>query len=157
MSDKKTKKTAQLNQEEEKLKQELADCNGKYLRALADYQNFEKRVRDEKMELISEANKHFIIKLLPFLDNLNKAEVFFQDAGLKMIKNELLEILKNEGVETIDIQGKEFDPHIAEAVDVAPGEKDNIVLEVVQEGYTLNSKILRVAQVKVSKKTENNV
>ena len=155
MSDKKTKKNIENNSEKDTLKKQLEECNEKYLRALADYQNFEKRVRDEKIELISSANKQFIMKLLPFLDNLNKAEVFFKDSGLNMIKNDFLEVLKSEGVEEIDIAGKEFDPHIAEAVDISEGEKDNIVLEVLRQGYTLHGKVLRVAQVKVSKKVSN--
>lgn len=155
MQDKKTKKSTQPNLEIDALKKAVEECNGKYLRALADYQNFENRVREEKTELIKTANKQFILKLLPFLDNLNKAEIFLKDSGLNMIKNNFLDILKEEGIEEIDIVGKEFDPTIAEAVDIGEGEQDNLVLEVLRKGYTFQGKVLRIAQVKVSKKITN--
>ena len=153
--DKKAKIPDENDKEHEVVKKELEDYKSKYLRALADYQNFENRVREEKKELVTGANKHFILKLLPFLDNLNKAEVFFKDEGLKLIKQEFLDLLKSEGVEEINPVGQEFDPQIAEAVDIKPGEEDNKILEVLRKGYTLEGKVLQVAQVTVSKKIIN--
>ncbi|MDH7476486.1 MAG: nucleotide exchange factor GrpE [Microgenomates group bacterium] len=134
-----------------KLKKELEEIKSKYLRVLADYQNFEKRVNEEKRKIFDNAKKEFILKLLPFLDNLEKAEIFNKDKGLTMIKDNFLQILKNEGLEEINILGKEFDPHLAEAVEVVKGEKDNQVVEVVRKGYKLNNEVFRVALVKVSK------
>lgn len=149
MDDKKLKENKSLAIE--KLKREVEDYKNRYLRALADYQNLEKRFTEEKEQLIFQANKNLLLKLLPILDNLEKAELFIKDEGLKMIRNSFFQILKSEGVEEIDILGKEFDPHLAEAVEVVEGEKNNIVVEVVRKGYKINNKILRVAQVKVSK------
>ncbi|OGK31524.1 nucleotide exchange factor GrpE, partial [Candidatus Roizmanbacteria bacterium RIFCSPHIGHO2_12_FULL_36_11] len=77
-------------------------------------------------------------------------------AGLKMIKDKFVQIIRDEKIEELQVLGKEFDPHLAEAVDVVKGEKDNIIVEVLRKGYTLNGKVLRVAQVKVTKKLDEN-
>ena len=136
------------------VKEQIKEYRERYLRALADYQNLEKRMIQEKTDIIRNANKQLILKLLPFLDNLDKAELFIKDSGLKMIKHEFYRILKDENIEEIQVIGKEFDPQFAEVVDMVEGEKDNIVVEVIRKGYMLNGKILRVAQVKVTKKTK---
>jgi molecular chaperone GrpE len=133
-------------------KQIVEEWKNKYLRALADYQNYERRVKEEKEELVRQANRGLILKLLPFLDSLDKAEVFIKDPGLKMIKDSFNKVLKESGVEEMDLTGKPFDPYLSEAVEVVAGDKDNIVLEVVRKGYRYHDKVLRVAQVKVSKK-----
>ena len=143
------------NEELEKTKKERDDYKSKYLRALADYQNFEKRVRSEEQEMVKGANANLLLKLLPFLDNLEQAEVFIKEEGLKIAKNHFFSILKDIGLEEIAVFGKEFDPHTAEAIDMVSGEKDNIVMEVVRKGYRFNGKILRPAQVKVSKKVKS--
>lgn len=146
------KKDKKTDLEIENLKNEAEEYKNRYLRALADYQNFEKRVKDEKEEIRSFANKNLILKILPFLDNLDKAEIFIKDKGLSMIKDHFYQILKSEGVEELDLLGREYDPHLAEAVDVIPGKQDNIIVEVLRKGYKYHGEILRVAQVKVSKK-----
>lgn len=154
---KKPKKHQDIKQIELELKQakeQIKEYRERYLRALADYQNLEKRIVQEKVQFIGSANKQLILKLLPFLDNLEKAELFVKDSGLKMIKHEFHRILKDENIEEIQIVGREFDPQFAEVVDIVKGEKDNIVIEVVRKGYMLNGKILRIAQVKVTKKTK---
>lgn len=166
MNDRKMKKVIEPKNEEikkleierskeqlvEKTKKEIEEYKNKYLRALADFQNFEKRVKEEKETICKNANKEFVLKLLPFLDNLDKAEIFSKDNGLKMIKDKFYQLLKNEGMEEINILGKEFDPHVAEAVDVVEGERDNVVVEIIRKGYKFNDKILRIAQVRVAKK-----
>ena len=136
----------------EEQKKQIEEYKTKYLRALADYQNLEKRINLEKQELIKMANKNLLLKILPIVDDLEKAEIFVKDDGLKLVKDNFLKFLKNEGVEEIEVLGKDFDPQLAEAVEVVKGEKDNIVVEVLRKGYRLGDKILRVAQVKVAKK-----
>jgi len=133
-------------------KHEIGEWKNKYLRALADYQNLEKRFLEEKEEIIKSANFQLIIKLLPFLDSLDKAEIFTKDQGLKIAKENLLKIFQETGLQEIEVLHKEYDPRLAEAVDMAAGEQDNLVVEVLRKGYQMNGKILRVAQVKVSKK-----
>lgn len=143
----------ELKKEIEELKKQVEEFKNKYLRALADYQNLEKRVAFEKQEIIKRANRDLILDLLPFLDDLDKAEIFIKDEGLKSIKKQFFEILKKFGLEEIEVLGKVFDPSFAEAVEVVKGDKDNIIIEVVRKGYKLNNDIIRVAQVKVSKNT----
>lgn len=145
-----------LKVELDKARKETEDYKNKYLRALADYQNFEKRVGEEKEALRQGASRVFLLKLLPFIDDLMKAEVFVKDSGLKLVRDKFSQILKEEGLEEIQVLGKEFDPHLAEAIEVVKGEKDNIIAEVLRKGYSLNGKVLRVAQVKVSKKIVNS-
>lgn len=149
----KTKKPVidKFTQEIDILKKQTEEFKNKYLRALADYQNLEKRVRDERYELIKIANQGLLIKILPFLDNLEKAEIFIKDQGLKISKDHFLQILKETGLKEMDLIDKDFDPNLAEAVDIVPGKEDNKVMEVLRKGYKFEEKILRVAQVKVSK------
>lgn len=161
MDDKKNRKPEIKKLETEKLREELEiekklteESKQKYLRALADYQNLEKRMYDERGELIKNANKNLILKLLPFLDSLDKAEVFVKDPGLKIVKDHFQKTLQEEGLEQLDVLGKEYDPYTAEVVDMVEGEKDNIVVEILRKGYQFSGKILRVAQVKVSKKNQ---
>jgi len=141
-----------LKEYNESLKKQVEEYRNKYLRALADYQNLEKRAIEEKDLIVKTANKNLILKLLSFLDSLDKAEVFVKDQGLKMVKDNLVRVLKEIGVEEIDVLNKPFDPQISEAIEIVAGDKDDIVVEVLRKGYKFQDKILRVAQVKVSKK-----
>ncbi len=154
MDTKKDKKQVKSNTEEQlkKAVEEADEYKHKYLRALADYQNYEKRVREEKEELSKAAAKGLLLRLLPFLDNLEQAEVFVKDDGLKMIREQLQKTLEAEGLKKIEVVGQEYDPHTAEAVDIVQGDRDNMVVEVVRQGYMLGDKVVRPAQVKVSKK-----
>lgn len=165
MDDKKikqdTKKQGTLNQNKfdlgqvEKLKKEAEDYKTKYLRAIADYQNFENRVRENNQQLLLTANSGLVLKLLPFLDSLDKAEIFVKDQGLKIIKDQFHKALQEAGLEEIEVLNKEYDPYTAEVVEICEGEKDNVVVEVLRRGYMFHGKVLRVAQVKVTKKKEN--
>lgn len=140
------------NKELENCKKETEEFKSKYLRALADYQNLERRVRDERVEMVKIAQARVLEELLPFLDTLHQAEVFVKDPGLKMVKDSFIQKLKELGVKEIELLNKEFDPHTAEAVEVVEGDKDNIVVEVLRRAYELNGKILQIGHVKVSKK-----
>ena len=131
---------------------ECEEYKGKYLRALADYQNLERRVQDQRIEWTKIANKNVILKLLSFLDDLERAQVFVTDATLAHIKDSFNKMLKNEGLEEIDVLNKPYDPYTAEVIDMKAGEKDNMVISVLRKGYTYNGQLLRIAQVVVSKK-----
>jgi len=143
--------TKQEKVKDESLKKQIEEYKNKYLRALADYQNFEKRVEEEKQIIRKGSNRFLILKFLPFLDGLDKAEIFIKDQHLKLIKENFLKVLKEEGLEEIEVLGKEYDPNFSEVIDLIKGEKDNIVVEVLRKGYKLNGMVIRVAQVKVSK------
>ena len=136
-------------------KKECEKCEeykSKYLRAIADYQNYERRVQDQRIEWTKNANKNVILKLLSFLDDLERAEMFVKDVNLAHIKDSFSKMLKNEGLEEIEVLNKEYDPYTAEVVDMKEGEKDNFVISVLRKGYIYNGQLLRVAQVVVSKK-----
>lgn len=135
-----------------RLKQEIESYKNKYLRALADYQNFEKRINEQTQELKKIGEKQLILKLLPIIDGLDKASIFIKDQGLRQIRESFIQLLKTEKVDELDVLGKEFDPTTAEAIEMVNGEKDNMVVEILRKGYRLGESILRVAQVKVSKK-----
>lgn len=141
------------NIEVENLKKQVEEFKNKYLRALADYQNMEKRVIEERQWVVENANRNLVLKLLPFLDNLEKADIFVKDEGLKIAKIQLEKILKELGLEELEVINREYDPYTAEVIELVAGDKDNFVTEVLRKGYRMGDKILRVAQVKVSKKT----
>lgn len=137
---------------EEKECEKCEEYKSKYLRAIADYQNYERRVQDQRIEWTKNANKNVILKLLSFLDDLERAEVFVKDPNLAHVKDSFTKMLKNEGLEELDVLNKEYDPYTAEVIDMKEGEKDNIVIGVIRKGYTYNGQLLRIAQVTVSKK-----
>ena len=86
------------------------------------------------------------------MDHLEKAEIFVKNSDLKIIKDNFVKVLKEIGVEKMSLLRKEFDPYLAEAIDVIAGEKDNIIVEILRDGYQFHGKVIRIAQVKVSKK-----
>lgn len=147
-------KVKKESEKEEQLKKLVEEYKNKYLRALADYHNLEKRVQEQNEELTRNVTRRLLLNMLPFLDNLEKAEVFLKDEGLKMIKDQFQKTLEKEGLKEMDLRDKEFDPHLAEAVEVVEGDEDNIVTEVVRKGYMLGDKVIRVAQVKVTKRPD---
>src|SRR5476651_1940582 len=114
-------------------------------RALADYQNLEKRIAEEKSIWLKVANKNLLLKLLPGLDSLLLAEKHTQDEGVKISIKHFLDILENEGVKKIEVVGKDFDPNLMEAIGTAEGQNGKVI-EEVRSGYMLFDLILRPAQ-----------
>ncbi|OGK55801.1 nucleotide exchange factor GrpE [Candidatus Roizmanbacteria bacterium RIFCSPLOWO2_02_FULL_38_10] len=141
----KEKITAEVNQE-------ALEWKNKYLRALADYHNLEKRTFDQINNGIFQFKKKFLSRFLTVLDNIDRAEVFIKDPGLKLVKDELIKILAEEQVKELDLIGKRFDAGVAECIALVDGDDDGIVKEIVRKGYLIDSSLLRPAQVKVSKK-----
>lgn len=152
MGDQRDPAQEEVEETTSQVEMERDEYKNKLLRALADYHNLEKRVADERQEFGKRAVQNFILRILPFLDNLEQAEVFVKDKGLEIVKASFLELLEKEGLKRIDVLNKEYDMHVAEAVDLVEGEKDNMMVEVVRNGYEFNGQIVRPAQVKVSKK-----
>ena len=130
--------------------EEFKNLENQLKRALADYQNLEKRVSSEKSEWIKLANKGLLLRLLPALDNLGLAEKHTQDEGVKLSISQILSAFKEEGIEKIETVGKDFDPNLMEAVSTTEGEEGKVV-EEVRSGYTLFGQVLRPAQVMVGK------
>ena len=129
---------------------QIDDLKGKWKRALADYQNLERRVNQEKKSLVEFSNAVLIDKLLPVLDSLEKAQNHLKDKGLAMTVDQFKAVLKTEGVEEIQALNKKFNPLQMDCSEVVRG-KEDVVVEVVEKGYFLKDKVLRPAKVKVGK------
>jgi molecular chaperone GrpE len=140
------------DEETTRLTQEVEEWKGKYLRALADYQNLERRMRDEKDEVRRNAAELILGRMLPFADTLKKVTEHVEYMGLTLALKELHAVLQEQGVERMNVIGKPFDPHEMECIEVVEG-KDGVVIEEALPGYMFRGKVLRVAQVKVGKKT----
>ncbi len=134
----------------EELQKQAEEWKTKYVRALADYQNLEKRTYAEKEEIRKYAAETILERLLPVLDSFELAQKHLNDQGLVLALKKWYAFLAERGVERIDTVGREFNPHEMECVEVVIGE-DNNVIEEVLPGYKLFDKVLRVAQVKVGR------
>lgn len=147
------------NDQLEKLQDKLVQLEEQLKRALADYQNLERRIQEGRSELTHFVGTNLIVKLLPVLDHLEKALAGASDEeqasgwfqGVKMSVSQLKSILQEEGLGEILADGG-FDPSLHEAVDIREGD-NNKILEVVQKGYTLHGKVIKPARVVVGRKT----
>jgi molecular chaperone GrpE len=132
----------------EELTDKFAEADAKYKRALADYQNLEKWMREQRGEWIKSANRDLLLRLLPILDTLLLAQQHSTDQTLQITVSQFFDILKSEGVTKIETAGKEFDPHLMEAITAVAG-KENKVVDELRAGFALHDKVLRPAQVTV--------
>lgn len=115
-------------------------------RSLADYQNLQKRVQEEKANWIRISNKDLLLKLLPVLDTLMLAEKHTQDKNFALTVQQFLQVLKDEGVEKMIVIDEEFDPNTMEATGTTEGEEGKVIDEV-RAGYMYHDMVLRPAQV----------
>lgn len=143
-------------------KKELGESKDKYLRLVAEFDNFRKRSARERVELIQTAGKDIVLAMLEVLDDCNRAEKQMEqdsDAdsikeGAKLVFHKLRNTLEHKGVTQMDSKGQDFDPDLHEAITEIPASDDSQkgkVIDVVQEGYYLNSKLIRHAKVVVGK------
>lgn len=141
------------------LKAEVANLDDKLKRNLAEFDNFRKRTIKEKSAINDDAVRSTIEKLLPVLDNLERAlesndntESSSLQKGIDMTLKQFKEILKGLGVEEIDAKDKEFNPDLHLAVMHIEDEAyaSNVVVDVLQKGYTYKEKVIRYATVKVA-------
>ncbi|MFX1516542.1 MAG: nucleotide exchange factor GrpE [Promethearchaeota archaeon] len=145
-------------------KDELFDkAQRNYMRALADYENLEKRTRKEQTKIVKQANERLLLKLVDLADTFQKAETEILTNrsathgtlidGFQAIYKQFQTILKNEGIKKIPALGEKFDPNFHEVVFVKHDSEaeEDIILEEVQIGYFLNSIVLRPTKVIVSK------
>ena len=165
IKEKKTREKKKNNKETEaeiKLKEENASLNDKVLRISAEMQNMRRRYEDEISNIYKYEGEELIVKLLAIVDNFERA-ISLDDrdltdelskflSGFKMIYTNLLNILNSMEVKVIECEGLEFDPNKMEAVLTEKDENlpANVVLEVLQKGYTYKDKVIRVAMVKVN-------
>ena len=142
------------NQQIEELQKQLADASDKYLRTLAEYDNFRKRSLKERDSIYGDAYVDCIKNMLPVIDNVERVltldgEKGFME-GLNLIVAQMHESLNKMGVK--EIECKTFDPNLHNAVmhieDEAYGESE--IVEVFQKGYIYGEKVIRYAMVKVA-------
>lgn len=146
---------------EEKLEEaqkQAKDNLDKYIRQLAEFENFRKRSNTEKTAMYSNGVRDTVEKLLPVIDNFERAVEAADDKedpmykGVEMILKQFMEILENLGVKEIPSKGEPFDPNFHSAVMHIDDEScdENVVVEVFQKGYTLGDKVIRPSMVKVA-------
>jgi len=147
----------------ERLKEEYLEG---WQRARADFLNYKREEQERFKNFLAAKKESLILKILPILDNFDLAEKNIEKElksnktidGFLRIKKQLLEFLRNEGVEEIKSLGEIFDPFVHEAVEEL--ERDNkrpgTILEEVQKGYKINGRLLRPAKVKIAKKVDKN-
>lgn len=142
------------------LKGEVASLNDQYLRLNAEFQNYKKRVEKEKSDLIKYGSERLFEDMLPIMDNFERAiAVSGNDEteskvleGLNMIYKSFEAFFDKNGVKKIQAVGEPFDPqkHHAVMTESVEGFDSDVVVDVLQEGYTLNEKVIRPSMVKVS-------
>lgn len=153
----KTEEKTEERTTEDKLNEQLKESQDKYLRLMAEYDNFRKRSAKERLEITSSATANVISEILPVFDNFERAlETETTDesykAGVEMIFNQFKEMLKKLNVEIIDPTGETFDPNIANAVNQIedPELGENVVAQTFQKGYKIGDKVIRYAMVVVA-------
>lgn len=149
-----------LKQRLEQAEAQANEYKEQWMRATADYKNFKRRTESERSELIRNASVALVLKLLPVLDDFDRAiENIPEDiaatpwwGGTQMIAQKLRTILDSEGVTSIEALGHDFDPNFHEAVSYAESEgQDGKVIAELQKGYKLRDRVLRPSMVIVGK------
>lgn len=159
-----TKANVQPNQEIEnlkieitKLKKETEEKHNLYLRALADYQNLERRSETERQISTENANRKIALELTHLKDDVDKASEFEKNPALKILKTKIENLFNQFQIKELDLLNKLYNPETAECIEVVKGENDNQIIHVHQKGYTLFGKLLKPARVSVSQKTSLKV
>lgn len=154
--------TDELETKLSELEQKIEEQKEKYLRLFADFDNYKKRAAKERLELIKDAGREIMLVFLPVLDDFNraiKASEGNQDAetlkeGLYLIYNKMQKSLEQEGLKAMESLGTEFDPELHDALTEIPAPSEDLkgkVVDVIEDGYVLNEKIIRHAKVVVGK------
>ncbi|MEN3184578.1 MAG: nucleotide exchange factor GrpE [Atribacterota bacterium] len=136
-------------------------------RVKADFDNFRKREMLYRQQFVKTANRDLILKILPIIDDLEKAllegqknevnTTFLQ--GVELIYRKFLNVLEKEGVRPIETKGQKFDPKYHEAIATVslPGQEDFAIVEEVRKGYLYHDEVLRPAQVKVNRVSQEKM
>ncbi len=162
------KKTAQKKEEKkdekesqlEELGLKLVEMNDKYLRLSAEFDNYRKRTLKEKMELMKNAGEEILIRILPVVDNFERALASMEKSndieairkGVELIYSNFKDFLTQNGVKEIPCTNSDFDTDVHEAVTKIPAPTEELkgkVVDCIQKGYMLNDKVVRFAKVVV--------
>ena len=144
----------------EKAQEEIADLKDKWLRSVAEFENYRKRTLKERAELILNGGEKVITAILPIIDDMERAiengaktddpEVLRE--GMSLIHQKFMKTLEAQGVSKIETENADFDTDVHEAVAMVPGmgdDKKGKVIDCLQQGYKLNDKVIRHAKVAV--------
>ncbi|MEE1885954.1 nucleotide exchange factor GrpE [Pedobacter flavus] len=144
---------------EEKLEQEKAELNDKFIRLFAEFDNYKRRTQKERVELLQTAGKDVIVSLLPVLDDFDralKATEAEMDSpireGVVLIHNKLNSILGQKGLKEIESNNADFDTDLHEALSNIPAPSEELkgkVIDTLEKGYMLNDKVIRFSKVVV--------
>jgi len=144
--------------EVDKLKEELAQLNDKYVRLFAEFDNYKRRTNQERRDLLQTAGKDVIVSLLGVLDDFERADKAMEKAtdvkqvreGVELVHHKLKSLLVQKGLVAMDTKGKTFDADIHEAITSIPAPSQDLkgkVVDEVEKGYLLNDKLIRFAKV----------
>lgn len=139
---------------------EIEELKNKYLRTVAEFENYKKRTRKEVADLILNGGEKTVTAILPIIDDMERAidnagkaeDIKALEEGWELIFKKLMKTLEGLGVKKIDTDGKDFDVDYHEAVAMVPGmgdDKKGKVIDCVQAGYMLNDRVIRHAKVAV--------
>ena len=139
---------------------QVADLKDKYLRQVAEFDNYRKRTLKERAELILNGGEKTITALLPIIDDMERAIASGEKTedpqvlreGMQLIYQKLMKTLEAQGVSKIDTEGADFDTGLHEAIALVPGmgdDKKGKVIDCMSTGYKLNDKVIRYAKVAV--------
>jgi len=145
---------------EQRLADELAAANDKYLRLYAEFDNYKRRIAKERIELMQTAGKEIISSLLPVIDDFDRALKAFETAtelapvkeGVSLVGQKLKNILTHQGLTEMESIGKPFDAELQEAITNVPAPNEDLkgkVIDEIEKGYFLHGKVLRHAKVVV--------
>lgn len=141
------------------LEAEICDLKDKYLRSMAEFENFRRRSNQEKADWIKLSTQRLALSVCDVLDNFERALMQITDEqkadslvkGFVLIEQQLRSLLEKEGIKKIEALGAEFDPAYHEALAHIPSEtEENTVAAIIQNGYTMHDKVVRPARVAVS-------
>lgn len=146
----------------DQLKADLADQKDKYLRLMAEFENFKRRTAKERVDLIQTAGKDVIVSLLDVMDDCDRAEkqlngsddIAVQKEGIQLVFNKIRSVLHGKGLKAMESIDQTFDVELHEAITEVPvpdAAKKGKVIDEVTKGYYLNEKIIRFAKVVVGK------
>lgn len=144
------------------LEQKIEEQKDKYLRLFADFDNYKKRAAKERLELIKDAGRDIMSVFLPVLDDFNRAMKSAEGSedaaalkeGMNLIYNKMQKSLEQKGLKPMESMGETFDPELHEALTEIPAPNEELkgkVVDVIEDGYFLNDKIIRHAKVVVGK------
>jgi len=158
---------AALQDELDQLRKDAEESRDHYLRILAEFDNFRKRQREDGSRMASLAREDIILKLLPIIDNFERAlqsadaQHSFESLveGVQLTLRQITDMLKQQGVEPIEAVGEQFNPELHEAMMRVDSDEypENTVVDEFEKGYTINGKVLRPSRVRVAASPPNEV